>query len=339
MARGALWWLFAALALAACTSRAPIAPPEAPLVWPAAPEPPRVAFVQAFSRAEDLGIRKGFWQRFGELLFGAEDIRIVRPMAVVEADGVLYVADPGVRGVHRFDRANGRYELVLRAGRQPLPSPVGLARGAAGEVFVTDSALRKVFVIRPNAQVAEEIALRAELRQPTGIAVDSALGRIYVTDTAAHRVQVFARDGAHVGSIGERGAGPAQFNYPTLLWRDSGGRLYVTDSLNFRVQIIDPQGRFVAQFGRHGDGTGDLARHKGVATDSRGHIYVVDSLLHALQIFDASGRLLLALGAQGREPGEFWLPAGVFIGEGDTIYVADAYNRRVQVFRYIGGAT
>lgn len=339
MRRGPPSLLLAAFMLAACTSRAPTVSPEPPLVWPAAPEPPRIAFVQAFSRAEDLGIRRGLWQRFGDLLFGVKDLGIVRPMAVVEAGGVLYVADPGARGVHRFDRLNGRHDLIVRAGKQSLPSPVGLARGSAGEIYVSDSALRKVFMIRAQSQVAEEVQLGTELRQPTGIAVDPASGRLFVVDTGTHRVQVFERDGTLAASIGERGVGPAQFNYPTLLWRDATGRLYVTDSLNFRVQILDPQGRFVAQFGRHGDGTGDLARHKGVATDSRGHVYVVDGLLHALQIFDASGRLLLAIGAQGREPGEFWLPVGIFIGEGDMIYVADAYNRRVQVFRYIGGAT
>ena len=327
----------AAFFLVACSSRAPLAPPDPPLVWPGAPEPPRVAYVQAFSRAEDLGIRKGLLQRFADLLFGAEDTRIVRPMAVVEAGGLLYVADPGVRGVHRFDRAGGKYDLLVRSDRQPLPSPVGLARGAAGEVYVTDSALRKVFVIRPQSKAVEEVLLRAELRQPTGIAVDAATGRLFVVDTGAHRLLVFERDGALVATVGERGIGQAQFNYPTLLWRDPAGRLYVTDSLNFRVQVLDAQGGFLSQFGRHGDGSGDLARHKGVATDRHGHIYVVDGLLHALQIFDPAGRLLLGIGGQGRERGEFWLPAGIFIGEGDIIYVADAYNQRVQVFRYIGG--
>ncbi|MDO9095012.1 MAG: 6-bladed beta-propeller [Rubrivivax sp.] len=327
------------LLLAACAS-APVAPPPGPpLVWPAAPDAPRVQFVRTIVRAEDLDIRKGLMQRLSEVLFGANDQRLVRPMAVADAGGVLYVADPGVRGVHRFDRQAGHYEIVRRADGLALPSPVGLALGGGGEVYVADSSLRKVFVLAHGASAVTELPLQAELRQPTGLAFDSATGRLFVADTAAHQVLVFERDGRLATRLGRRGEGAGEFNFPTLLWRDAAGLLYVTDALNFRVQVFDAAGRFVSQFGRLGNGSGDLARHKGVATDSRGHIYVVDGLLHALQIFDSRGRLLLGLGAQGSEPGEFWLPAGIFITADDTIYVADAYNRRVQVFRYIGGAT
>ncbi|MDH4060662.1 MAG: SMP-30/gluconolactonase/LRE family protein [Aquincola sp.] len=325
-----------ALLMAACAAPAPVTPPPTPLVWPAEPDAPRVRFVQTFSRAEDLGIRKGLLQRVGELLFGSEDLHLIRPMAVISTGSLIYVADPGARGVHRFDRAEGRHQLLRAEGGQPLPSPVGIAQGADGMVYVTDSALRKVFTLAPGAEFAVERRLRAELRQPTGVAFDPASGRLFVTDTAAHCVQVFERDGTLALTIGRRGSADGEFNYPTMLWRDASGRLYVADALNFRVQVFDPQGRFLSKFGRHGDGSGDMARHKGVATDSHGHVYVIDSLLHAVQIFDASGRLLLAIGGQGRDRGEFWLPAGVYIDGDDTIYVADAYNQRVQVLRYVG---
>ena len=328
--------LAAALALTACTTP-PDTPLPLPLVWPGAPDAPRVAYVQAFSRPEDLGIQKGMMQRLGELLFGAENARIVRPTAVLESAGVIYVADPGAKGVHRFDRAGARYELLHAAGKQPLPSPVGLAAGANGEVYVTDSALAKVLVIRPGAKFATELPLRHRLGQPTGIAADPTTGTLYVVDTARHQLLLFDRDGALTATVGERGRGDGQFNFPTLLWRDAAGRLYVTDALNFRVQILDARGQFLSKFGRQGDGSGDMARHKGIATDGYGHIYLADGLFHALQIFDPSGRFLLSIGGQGRDRGEFWLPVGVYIGSGDTIYVADSYNQRVQVFRYIGG--
>lgn len=328
-----------ALALAAC---APIVDkPEGspPLVWPAAPADPRLIFVKAFSRPEHLGVSRGFFQRLADVLFGGTESRLVRPMAVVAVGGTLYVADPGAKGVHRFDQTGGSYDLVRLEGDRPLPSPVGLARGAEGEVYVTDSALKGVFIIRPDAKFAFPLPLRETLGQPTGIAADPASGRLFVVDTTAHRVNVFNRDGTLASSFGGRGAGDGEFNYPTLIWRDPQGRLYLTDSLNFRIQILDERGRFLGSFGRQGDGTGDAARQKGVATDRYGHVYVVDSLFHALQIFDASGRFLLSVGAIGHDRGEFWLPTGIFISEDDTIYVADSHNQRVQVFRYIGGPT
>ena len=330
--------LCVALALAACAP-APQLEEPVPLVWPAAPAEPRIAFVKAISRPDDLGIAKGFFQRLFEAVFGGEDSQLIRPMAVVAVDSILYVADPGAKGVHRFDLKRGDYALIRAPENAALPSPVGLARGSAGEVYVSDSALAQVFVLRPGAKQAAPLALGATLEQPTGISYDPASGRLFVVDTAAHEVKVFNRDGTLASRFGRRGTEIGEFNYPTLIWRTPQGVMYVTDSLNFRIQIFDDAGRFMAKFGQHGDGTGDHPRQKGVATDSYGHIYVVDSLFHAFQIFDESGKFLLSIGAQGTERGEFWLPTGIFIGESDTIYVADSYNRRVQVFRYIGGAT
>ena len=327
------------LTLWACASPAPHAGHAADLVWPPAPDRPRIAFVTAFSSPEDLGISRGFMQRVGDLLFGRDESRLVRPMAVVAQGDLLYVADPGSKGIHRFDQKQGLHDLIFAAGVGALPSPVGLALGDAGEVYVSDSALGMVFVIRAGAKEAVPLTLGARLGQPTGIAYDAANGRLFVVDTSAHRVNVFDRSGALESSFGQRGTGHGEFNYPTLIWRTAQGRLYVTDSLNFRVQSFDDQGRFLGKFGGLGDGTGDLQRQKGVATDRYGHVYIVDSLFHALQVFDENGVFLLSLGGMGRENGEFWLPTGLFIGADDTIYVADSYNQRVQVFRYIGGPT
>jgi sugar lactone lactonase YvrE len=308
------------------------------LVWPSESAPPRIAFVQTFSRPEELGIAKGFFQRVAEVLFGATDAHLVRPMAVAVVDHVIYVADPGAKGVHRFDQRNGRYDLLYTAEGSPLPSPVALAQGPAGEVYVSDSALARIFVIKPGAKGASPLALDAKLGQPTGIAFDAATGQLFVVDTAAHRVNVFDRGGKLAMTFGRRGAGDGEFNYPTLLWRTREGQLYLTDSLNFRIQVFDERGRFIRKFGRQGDGSGDLARQKGVALDRFGHVYVVDALFNAIQIFDGEANFLLAVGSQGRARGEFWLPTGIFIGDDDRIYVADSHNQRVQVFRYIGGA-
>ena len=338
-------WMRAAAALILGSALTGCAPPvqtvesAMPLVWPAAPDAPRIAYVRAFSRPDDLGISRGFLQRVADVLFGHDESRLVRPMAVVAVGEVLYVADPGAKGVHRFDPKGGRYDLIHAAGGTALVSPVGLALGDAGEVYVSDSALAAVFVIRPGAKEAVQLSLSAPLGQPTGIAFDATSGRLFVVDTTAHRVNAFRRDGTLESSFGRRGTEAGEFNYPTLIWRTREGRLYVTDSLNFRIQSFDASGRFLAKFGGLGDGTGDLPRQKGVATDRYGHVYVVDSLFHAIQIFDDRGRFLLSLGGLGQERGEFRLPTGLFIGEDDKIYVADSYNQRVQVLRYIGGPT
>lgn len=312
--------------------------PATGLAWPAPPSEPRIAYVMSFTGAEDLGIRKRFFQRLRVFVSGRSQERLVRPMAVVQSPGDRYfVADPGVRGVHLFDRRQGRYRLIQRENHAPLPSPVGLAAGLPGEVYVTDSRLAALFVIEPGADVASRVPLDAILAQPTGVALDKTNGRIYLVDTGSHEVKIFARDGALLRRVGGRGTAPGKFNYPTMIWMTDTGEFLVSDSLNFRTQVFDTEGNFLREFGTAGDRTGFQPQSKGIATDSHGHVYVTDSALHAVQIFDSSGTLLYRLGLRGIGPGEFWLPAGIFIGRDDTIFVADSYNSRIQIFRYTGG--
>jgi len=312
--------------------------PATDLGWPAPPSEHRIAYVMSFGGAEDLGIRKRFLQRLRILVSGRSQERLVRPMAVVQSPGNRYfVADPGVRGVHRFDRRRGRYQLIQRDDGGPMPSPVGLAAGALGEVYVTDSRLAALFMIMPGTDVAARVPLDAILAQPTGVALDKPSGRIYLVDTGSHEVKIFARDGALLRRIGGRGTGPGKFNYPTMIWMTDTGEFLVSDSFNFRTQIFDAEGNFLREFGAAGDSAGFQPQSKGIATDSHGHVYVIDSALHAVQIFDASGEFLYRLGLRGDGAGEFWLPAGIFVGQDDTIFVADSYNSRIQVFRYTGG--
>jgi DNA-binding beta-propeller fold protein YncE len=328
------------LALLGACATPPETKPDAPatLVWPAPPDVPRIAFVRAISAPQDLGFGKSFFRRVADFIFGETPERLVRPMAVLEVGPVLYVADPGAQGVHRFDRRENKYQLLHLQGDLPLPSPVGLARGDNDSVYVSDSALGGVFVIKPGAEFAVRLPLSTAVLQPTGIAFDTAARKLYVVDTTAHCIKVFSPDGSYLASIGQRGVADGEFNFPTMLWLDKE-RLLVTDSLNFRTQVLDTQGHFIRKFGRMGDNAGDALRQKGLATDSFGHIYLVDALLNGVQVFDDAGQLLLSIGGIGEAHGEFWLPSGIFIGADDTIYVADSYNRRVQVFRYVGGPT
>mgnify|MGYP000477536696 CR=1 FL=1 len=307
-------------------------------VWPEPPAEPRIAYVRAFSRPADLGIKKTFFERLTDFFAGASDAHLVRPMAVVETrDGTLCVADPGAKGVQCFDVKRGRYRFIQGIDGQPLPSPVGLASGARGEVYVADSALARILVIEPGARRAKPLTLATTLRQPTGVVFDPIGQQLFVVDTAAHQVVAIGLDGQERARFGRRGDGNGEFNFPTLIGRDHDGRLYVTDSLNFRIQLFDSEGRFLGRFGRLGNASGDLSRPKGVATDRFGHVYVIDSMFHVLQIFDRNGVFLLDIGGQGQAAGEFWLPTGLYVGDNDTIYIADSHNQRVQVMRYIGG--
>jgi len=306
-------------------------------VWPHPPAKPRIAFVRSFSTASDLGISKNIFSRIWAFVTGSKEWHLVRPMAVlVTKKSLIYIADPGSRAVHRFDINQGQYDVIQIKGNKPFISPVGLAIGIDNEIYVADSSLGHIYVIRPDADVAEQIKLKVPVKQPTGIAVDKSGKQLFIVDTANHHIKVYDLQGSLIKTLGQRGSDDGEFNYPGSIWFDNKGNLLVSDSLNFRIQIIDSKGKFINKFGHHGDGTGDMSRSKGVATDKQGHIYVIDALFHSMQLFNKSGKFLLNVGHRGKSVGNFLLPTGIYITHDNMIYVADSHNKRIQVFRYIG---
>ncbi len=332
--------LFVSIGLAACANSSkrfiyPVSQQEQ-IVWPGKPAEPRIRYIGSFSSAADLSIDKGFFVLLAEFFTGTEQQHMVRPMAVLApTDNEIYVADPGISGVHYFNLKTGDYKQIRLADNIPLPSPVALTIDNKQIVMVADSALGKIFSINLQAGIVEELPLQATLKQPTGLAYDLAQQLLYVADTATHSINVFNQQGDLLRKTGHRGDAKGEFNFPTFLWHDSKVGLLVTDTLNFRVQNFDASGQYVGHFGKVGSGSGSFSRPKGIASDSLGHIYVVDSLFHAFQIFDKKGRLLLNVGQQGQNSGEFWLPVGIYVSNSNKIYVADSFNQRIQVFQYI----
>jgi DNA-binding beta-propeller fold protein YncE len=306
-------------------------------VWPKPPDPPRIRYLRSVAGPEDLGVERSFWRRIIDFVSARGPGHFVRPTGVAEHDGVLYVADPGARALWILDPGRGRFVKLAQVGEQALVSPVAVAVRPDGAVFLADSGLKKVYLIDRAGRLLR-IAAQAGLARPAGLAYDAARGRLYVADSANHRIDVYGPDGALLRRWGRSGNRDGEFNYPTYLALDASGNLLVTDALNFRVQAFDREGRFRWKLGRHGDGSGDFAAPKGVAADGEGRLYVVDALFDAVQIFGPDGKLLLGFGQQGTRAGQFWLPGGIFVASRDEIYVADAYNQRVQVFQRIPAA-
>lgn len=303
--------------------------------WPAPPAEARIRFMLSVDGASDWGITRGWLSRIADSLTGRREMPFVRPTGVAERAGMLYVADPGAQCVVILDR-NGRREVrVTRFGERELVSPVAVAPGPEGGVFVADSWLRQVLLFGRDGHF-QRIAASEALLRPAGVAYDFDRQRLYVADSQAHAVFEFDAQGRPVRTIGRKGDAEGEFNSPTHIALDGRGGLLVTDALNFRVQAFDDAGQWRYRLGEAGDGAGNFAAPKGVAVDPEGHVFVADAMFDAVQVFDARGRLLLGFGRQGAGPGEFWMPNGVHIAEQGRLYVADAYNRRIQVFQLLG---
>ena len=169
--------------------------------------------------------------------------------------------------------------------------------------------------------------------RPTHVA-PAADGSLYITDGYGNtRVHRFTTDGRHLGSWGEPGTDPGQFNLPHNVGVDRRGRVYVADRENFRVQVFEPDGRFVTQWN-------NLYRPCGLCIDRRGDrdlVYVgelcssvsvsegIRNLGARVQIFTPAGERVARIGASlpGSGPGEFVAPHTVAVDSRGDFYVGE----------------
>lgn len=323
------------LVLTAAAPPAEAPPPQ----WPPAPQAARLRFA-----GEIAGPRVAGTGRVGSILralIGLDKAgevtadRLVRPTGLFVSSGTVFIADPGMRAVLRYDEASGRGEWWPRDTDAKLPSPVGVARAPDGRVFILDSILKKVIILDGKGNVKGELEGDPEgMGRPAALAISDK--RIYVSDAQKHRISAYGLDGTFLQAFGRRGNRPGEFNFPTYMWFDKAtNQLWVTDSGNFRLQYFDPDGRFLGSIGENGNRPGYLARPRGLATDSEGHVFVSDAAFEAMQVFDDKNHFLLFVGRAGVAPGQFNMPGGIFIDGRDRVYVADTQNARVQIFQYI----
>lgn len=305
--------------------------------WPPPPQKAKISLLRIVKRPNDLwGGAGGLSKILGRVVGVASGRDLWRPCGVCAApSGQVVITDGGDGKIFLIDQEKKKSEEITSAGKTKLGEPVAAAIGAGGDFYVADTALGLLLHFDRKGRYLNSVG-SDQLTRPTGLALDKERGRLIVTDTSSHRLVILDLEGREVLSLGGRGNGEGQFNYPTHVAVSRSGDILVADALNHRIQVFTPEGEMKAAFGEAGDGLGAFNRPKGVAVDSKGHIYVVDALMSAVQVFDETGRLLLVIGEPGNGDGQFSLPTGIFIDGQDTIYVADTQNGRLQVFKFVG---
>jgi len=190
----------------------------------------------------------------------------------VDADGTRYVADTGRNQVLIFG-ADDSFLGVLGDDDSMRPTAVALA---ANRIYVADlknhcvrvydKAGRKMLFTVPRQPEAEEEKEPGKLFMPVNLALDQG-GRLYVSDLAACRLQIYDAEGKHLRSLGSRGDLPGQFARPKGLPVDREGRIFVVDAATQVCQILDAEGKLLLFFGEPEGSEAPLSLPAGISVD------------------------------------------------------------------------
>lgn len=259
----------------------------------------------------------------------------------IDTKDQIYIADSrrirriGVGGVIQTVAGISDYLPVqdgIPATQASLASPAAVAVDATGVVYIADSGVslvRKVGldgIIRTVAGTGVAgfldgtVATKAELNQPSGIAVD-ANTVLYIGDTLNSRVRKVSSSGV-ITTIAGNGmykfggdGGPASaglLNQPGDVAIDSHGNIYISDSLNHRVRRIDATGAISTIAGNgiagfSGDGgtatRASLDKPIGLALDSSGNLFIADYNNNRVRKVSTSGAITTAVGGGNQGDG------------------------------------
>jgi len=272
----------------------------------------------------------------------------------VDASGNIYIADTEDNVIRKIDAASGVITRLAGTG-QPgttgpggpatqtrLDAPQAVAVNTAGDVFVADTNNNRVDEVLPNGHIVGfagngkpgyagdgAAAVKAELTEPTGVAVDSD-GNVYIADAGNNvirRVDVqtgtittvagnFAADQANGGLGGFSGDGgpatSAQLYDPQGVALDGAGDLFIADTFNHAIREVTPDGTIftvVNSAGANGAAPSPGGETNGPATASRLNgpsAVAVDSSSNTLYIADTTNNKAAAvtgLAQPGSAPG------------------------------------
>jgi outer membrane protein assembly factor BamB len=201
------------------------------------------------------------------------------------------------------------FEIIARydATTLGLDRPLALAIGPNGDAYVTETN-DHVSQIAPDGTVVRRwgnegskagefdfVGANDNDGAHGSIAVGPD-GKVYVGDSANHRVQVFTAAGDFVRQFGSFGNGDGQFVLPGDLSADAKGNVYVIDDELMRLSKFGPNGAFLWTVDGTTDEELDGPLH-GADIDSMGRIVVGNDGNRRVIYLDPDGKVLDAFSA------------------------------------------
>ena len=293
-------------------------------------------------------------------------------LTVTQVNNSPPVVAPSLRIVRTYAGSGDNDFADGSALTSQFNAPSGIARAADGRLFVADTAHHRIRVISADGATVSTYAgdgvenfadgstSTARFNFPFDVAL-VADGRLFVADTANHRIRVISADGATVSTYAGDGVqafadgstSTASFRSPSGVALAADGRVFVADQGNHRIRVISADGATVSTYAGSGfgfaDGSTTTARFdtpQGVAVAVDGRVFVADALNHRIRVISADGATVSTYAGDGVQSfadgstttAQFDNPTDVVVASDGRVFVADTGNDRIRVISADGAS-
>jgi tripartite motif-containing protein 71 len=203
-------------------------------------------------------------------------------IAVNQSAGYIYVADTYGARIEQFSLSTEKFIRAFgTAGEGKLSKPGSIALDTAGDVWVPDMNLDKVFEYSSTGTFIAAYGKEGsgtegvQLKKPIAVAFTGET--LAIADSANHRIVEMTTKGALVRTFAIEGPRSGELYDPEGIAADAAGHLYAVDDVEGHVEEFTAAGKYMSTYGGAGSGESQLKNPTGVTIDAQGDMDVVDT--------------------------------------------------------------
>ncbi|UWZ83946.1 NHL domain-containing protein [Occallatibacter riparius] len=302
----------------------------------------------------------------------------------VDDRGNLYIADSSNNAIRKVDASTGIISTVAGNGtpgysgdgaaatKAQLGTPWDVAVDSSGNLYIADSWNSVIRKVDASTGIISTVAgngeggysgdggpaTRAQLSDPTGVAVDST-GNLYIADWANLRTRKVDAASGNISTIAGNGTtgdpidgGPAtsSASYARDVVVDTTGKLYIADAGHWRIRAVDLSSGILSTVAGNGyasysgDGfaavSAQIDQSYGVAVDGSGNLYIADTKNLVVRKVDAATGRVSTVAGNGKwgysgdggpaRSAMLGRVLGLAVDTSGNIYIADPDNGAIR---------
>ena len=213
----------------------------------------------------------------------------------------------------------GQHQLFISVnGQRVQGSPYGLS----------------IMPHRNYASLVDPVQTITGIDHPTRITFTDN-GDMFITSFSKCSIHVYDSNGRHKTTIGSRGSGELQFQYPYGI-AVCGEVIYMAESVGHRIHKLTVGGEFLSVIGEKGSENGQFNGPQDVKISPTGKIYVADTGNDRVQVFNPDWTVSQVINGKVPGDGSFSCPFAIAFDLSSNVHVAGYDSNSVKVFNQFG---